>query len=143
MTDQGRYVMNVPGNGTKPYYVEDPQIRIQKWGGNLMTNSTNLESELFGVNRVLGHDYLGHEEYQRYNVQSSPMHYPSTCALTTEQSRTIMPVWTARDLEQVNWYMLPLNPQENTCIPFQNNLSTRIIEKDTFVRKTPYNFDLM
>ena len=30
MTDQGRYVMNVPGNGTKPYYVEDPQIRIQK-----------------------------------------------------------------------------------------------------------------
>ena len=46
-----------------------------------------------------------------------------------------MPAWTARDLEQVDWYYLPLNPQENTCLPFQNNLSTRILEKDYYVEK--------
>jgi hypothetical protein len=46
-----------------------------------------------------------------------------------------MPAWTARDLEQVDWYTLPLNPQENTCMPFQNNISTRIVEKDYFVEK--------
>jgi hypothetical protein len=40
-----------------------------------------------------------------------------------------------RDLEQVDWYTLPLNPQENTCTPFQTNLSTRILEKDYFVQK--------
>jgi len=44
-----------------------------------------------------------------------------------------MPAWTARDLEQVDWYILPLNPQENTCFPFQNNLNTRILEKDYHV----------
>ena len=33
--------------------------------------------------------------------------------------------------------ILPLNPQENVCFPFQNNLSTRIVEKDIFVAKAP------
>ena len=48
-----------------------------------------------------------------------------------------MPAWTARDLEQTNWSILPLNPQENVCFPFENNLSTRILEKDYFVPKYP------
>jgi hypothetical protein len=43
-----------------------------------------------------------------------------------------MPAWTARDLEQVDWYTLPLDPQENTSLPFQSNVSTRILEKDYF-----------
>ena len=46
-----------------------------------------------------------------------------------------MPAWTARDLEQVDWYYPPLNPQENVCLPFQSNLNTRILEKDSFQRK--------
>jgi hypothetical protein len=47
-----------------------------------------------------------------------------------EQPRATDPAWTARDLEQPHFYYLPLNPQENACIPFQNNLSTRILEKE-------------
>ena len=47
------------------------------------------------------------------------------------------PAWWYRDLEQNHNYILPLNPQENTCIPFQNNLNTRILEKDYFVAKVP------
>jgi hypothetical protein len=31
-------------------------------------------------------------------------------------------------------YYLPQDPQENTCFPFENNISTRILEKDYFVR---------
>jgi len=42
------------------------------------------------------------------------------------------PAWLYRDLEQNNFDILPLNPQENTCIPFQNNLNTRILERDYF-----------
>jgi hypothetical protein len=37
----------------------------------------------------------------------------------------------------VNWAILPLNPQENTCKPFQNNLNTRLLEKDYFVATAP------
>jgi hypothetical protein len=139
MTDQGRYVMNMPGNGENPAYMADPQIIIQKWGANLRTNSINLESELLGVNRPLNKDCLGKDEYQRFDFKSRAIQYPVCSNLTTEQSRTIMPAWTARDLEQVDWYYPPLNPQENTCIPFQNNLSTRLLERDYFVAKVPCN----
>jgi hypothetical protein len=115
--------------------MSDPQIIPQKWGGNLRTNTINLESDLRGVNRQQGRDCLGKDEYTKYNVPTQKISYPSNSTLYTEESRTIMPAWTARDLEQVNWYSLPLNPQENTCMPFQNNLSTRILEKDYFIRK--------
>jgi hypothetical protein len=139
MTDQGRYVINMPGNGENPAYMADPQIIIQKWGANLRTNSINLESELLGVNRPLNKDCLGKDEYQRFDFKSRAIQYPVCSSLTTEQSRTIMPAWTARDLEQVDWYYPPLNPQENTCMPFQNNLSTRLLERDYFVAKVPCN----
>ena len=136
-TDVGRWILNVPGNGDRPDYIADPQIRIQTWGANLMTNCVDLESELRGVNRQLSKDCLGKDQYQQFNVATQQVSYPMNTSLYTEESRTIMPAWTARDLEQVNWYDLPLNPQENTCLPFQNNISTRILEKDYFVSKLP------
>ena len=133
-TDSGRWIMNVPGNGSQPFYIEDPYIRIQKWGGNLQTNTIELESELFGINKPINRDCLGKDNYKKYNVKSEKIYYPSTGKLYTEQSRTIMPAWTARDLEQVDWYYPPLDPQENTCLPFHNNLNTRILEKNCFER---------
>lgn len=141
-TDPGRYILNVPGNGSNPCYIEDPQIIIQKWGANLRTNTINLESEMLGVNRSINKDCLGKDNYQNYNVHNEAIKYPTCRNLYTEQSRAIMPAWTARDLEQVDWYYPPLNPQENTCLPFENNLSTRILEKDYFVRKNDCSLDM-
>jgi hypothetical protein len=134
-TDPGRWILNVPGNGSSPCYMEDPQIIPQKWGANLRTNTINLESDLRGVNRQLSRDCLGKDEYQKYNVQNHAIQYPTCNQLTTEQSRATNPVWWYRDLEQNNFEYLPLNPQVNVCIPFQNNLSSRILEKDYFTPK--------
>jgi hypothetical protein len=134
-TDPGRWVMNVPGNGSQPCYIEDPQIIIQKWGANLRTNTINLESELLGVSKPLNRDCVNVDNYTKYNVPNDKINYPHCKKTITEQSRTIMPAWTARDLEQVDWYYPPLNPQENVCLPFQSNLNTRILEKDYFQRK--------
>jgi hypothetical protein len=100
-----------------------------------MTNTINLESELLGVNRRLGTDCLGKDNYQQFKVETNPVQYPSSKALTTEQSRAIAPAWMVRDKEQVDWYYPPLNPQENTCLPFNNNLSTRVLEKDYYTPK--------
>jgi hypothetical protein len=136
-TGPGRWIMDVPGNGSHPCYIEDPQIIIQKWGGNLRTNTINLESDMLGVNRKIGRDCLGKDGYKSYNVESKPISYPTCNNLYTEQSRVIMPAWTARDLEQVDWYYPPFNPQENTCFPFENNINTRILEKDYFEMKKP------
>lgn len=134
-TDPGRWILNVPGNGDKPCYMEDPQIIPQKWGANLRTNTINLESDLRGVNRNLSRDCLGKNEYQKYNVPNQAIQYPTCTQLTTEQSRATNPAWWYRDLEQNNFEYPPLNPQVNVCIPFQSNLNTRILEKDYFTPK--------
>ena len=137
-TDPGRYILNVPGNGDKPSYMEDPHIRMQKWGANLQTNCINVESDLRGMTRQVGRDCLGKDNYETHKATSQAVQYPDCAKLTTEQSRAIMPAWTARDLEQVDWYTLPLDPQENTCMPFLNNMNTRILEKDYFDRSCHY-----
>lgn len=139
MTDPGRYILNVPGLGESPAFIEDPQIVPQLWGANLRTNCINLDSELRGVNRPLNKDCLGKDEYLRFEYPSEQISYPTNNRMFTEESRAIMPAWTARDMEQTNLYYLPLNPQENTCLPFLNNLSTRILEKDYYIAKIPCN----
>ena len=134
-TDPGRWILNVPGNGDTPCFMEDPHIIPQKWGGNLRTNTIHLESELRGVSRPLNKDCLGKDEYAHYNVPSQAIQYPSCSALTTEQSRATNPAWWYRDAPQQDWSYPPLNPQANVCMPFQSNLSTRILEKDYFTPK--------
>jgi hypothetical protein len=134
-TDPGRWILNVPGNGSNMCYIEDPQIIIQKWGGNLRTNTINLESELRGVNRQIGRDCLGKDNYESYSVPNKAIDYPVCNKLFTDQSRATNPAWWYRDLEQVDWQSPFLNPQLNVCLPFQNNLSTRVLEKDYYTPK--------
>ena len=136
ITGPGRWMLDVPGNGSKPCFALDPQIIPQKWGGNLWTNSIDIQSSLLGIDKNLNRDCLEQDKYKKQTIYSSPILYP-TCDtfLTTEQSRTIMPAWTAKDLEQNHGYYLPTNPQAHTEIPFNNNISTRILEKNNFKRE--------
>jgi hypothetical protein len=140
MTDQGRYILNTPGNGENPYYIEDPQIILQKWGGNFQTNTTNVESDLFRVNRQMNRDYLGKSEYQNYTPNSEQINYPTYGKTFTEESRALMPAWTVFDKEQTRWDYLPFNPQANIEIPFHCNLNTRNLERDNFLKKGPINY---
>jgi len=130
------YMINAPGNGVKPQYMEDPYVRIQKWGANFMTNSVNLESELKGI-RPLNNDCLGKHEYSNYAVETQQIKYPDNSSMYTEQPRAVAPAWELRD-EVCNRHGEPtlMNPQENVMLPFNNNVSTRILEKDNFNPKS-------
>jgi hypothetical protein len=135
-TDQERWYLDVPGNGDKPCFILDPQIIPQKWGGNLWTHCTDIQSSLLGIDRQLTRDCVNKEKFKRQTVHASPIDYPVCDSfLTTEQTRAIMPAWTARDLQQNHAYILLNNPQANTEMPFQNYTSTRILEKDHFIRE--------
>ena len=84
----------------------------------------------------MNRDCVDQLKYKRQTVYASPIDYPvCDTFLTTEQSRAIMPAWTARDLQQNHSYILPNNPQANTEMPFKNYTSTRILEKDNFKRE--------
>lgn len=132
-TDIGRYMLDVPGNGIKPCFMEDPFIRLQKWGANLRTNTINLESTLLGINNNVPRDCL---TTQNSFPSSNSIQYPS-CMPMTDQTRSTNPAWNAIDLEQNNFQYLPLNPQENICIPFQCNVNTRLVEKDNYKAVVP------
>jgi len=135
-TDQERWYLDVPGNGDKPCFALDPQIIPQKWGANLWTHGVDIHSSLLGIDRQLNRDCLNKDKYKRQTVHASPIDYPvCDTFLTTEQSRAVLPAWTFRDLPQNHAYYLPNDPQAHTEKSFQNNLSTRILEKDTFERQ--------
>ena len=139
-TGPGRYMLNVPGWGSKPCFFDDPQIRMQEWGANLRKVSggapIDIDTDLKGITRPLSN--CPSKQYQFHmNVDTKKVRYPTCAKPVTDESRATHQAWMYRDLEQNHRYILFLNPQENTCMPFQNNLNTRILEKDYFVSQAP------
>ena len=139
-TGPGRYMLNVPGNGLKPCFFEDPHIRLQKWGANLrhVVNGApiDISSDLDGRTRRVN-KFCNSTEYPNAGVvKTTAITYP-TCAAYTDETRASHPPWMYRDLEQTRWEYPLLNPQENVCYPFHNNVSTRILEKDYFIATAP------
>jgi len=158
-TSIGNYNMNVPGNGTNPTFFNDPYIKLQKWGGNLSSNKTDLESELFILHRKLNRDTIKENNYVDYLNNHAIYNQNSSKADNNEitgQSRVTHPAWVYREINNFNkqeqeqgqgsnYYVpnnfnyLHLNPQANICIPFHNNISSRMLQKDYYALNN--NFD--
>jgi len=139
-TDPGRYMLNVPGNGMKPYYVADSHILAQKWGGNLWTNQVDIESAFLGIDRRVGRDCINEiNNKTRFQIDTQKIEYPElTTFLTTDQCRATMPAWTLRDKAQTQVLETPLLGGfiPRVEMPFSNNTSTRIAEKDAYVNRS-------
>ena len=122
-------MLNVPGQGSQLSFFDDPHIRMQNWGGNLRTNFFDLERELQNPSSNLK-DCLNFKEEKLMTIskETNEVKNEITC-----QSRATHPICEFRELETNNFNYLFMNPQENVCFPFQNNISTRIIEKDDFL----------
>ena len=63
-TYSGRYALDTPGPGINLPYLEDCQVRMQRWGANLMTNPINIESDLRGLTRPLNRDNMELNNYK-------------------------------------------------------------------------------
>ena len=70
-------------------------------------------------------------------MKSTPIHYNSCNAPITDQSRATHPARTYRSLPNKPIDIPLLNHQENTCFHFQNNLNTRLLERDNYIPKLP------
>jgi hypothetical protein len=136
-TDVGRWILNVPGNGTTPSFVEDPTIRIQKWGANVCNNHIDIESTLLGITVNHNFDCLDKSAYKK-NVPGeetfTPQHYPTNTTLYVDQTRATHPSWQLRDIEQSQWNTPLLNTELNPYISHHYPINTRYVEKDTFLK---------
>lgn len=129
----GRYFLDVPGPGLDIPFMEDTQVRMQKWGANLQSNMVDLEGELFSINRKISRDYNDHDQYKKFIVDSNPIQSFSTKNPFVEESRSSHPAFVYRELE-TNRYETPwINPQANLEKPFHDNIQTRILEKDNYI----------
>lgn len=132
----GKYALNTPGPGSNLPFIEDPQIRLQYWGANQMTNTVNLESDLRGLTRKLNRDLINENNYKLAASGGYHMEFPSSETFIDE-SRATNPAWMYRDIEQTRWEEPILNPQLNIEKNFHDNIQTRLLEKDNFVAKLP------
>jgi len=135
-TYSGRYALDTPGPGVNLPYLEDSQIRMQKWGANLMTNPINIESDLRGLTRKLNRDNIELNNYKNTAVETSQKIYEKKQPYVDE-SRASHPAWMYRDLEQTRWEVPFINPLVNVEKKFHDNIQTRILEKDHHVPIIP------
>ena len=125
----GKYMLNVPGPGKTLDFFEDPHIRMQYWGGNLRTNFFDLERELQKPCENF-RDCINQQEHQ---VISMAKESNENTNEITYYSRYTHPVCAFREKECNKFNYLFMDPQENVCYSFENNISSRIIEKDNYL----------
>ena len=119
--------------------MEDPHVRLQKWGANLQNNTVDLESSLRALNRPLNRDLIHENNYKNKGVKLTESTLPyggySIMQPYVEQSRSSQPAWMYKELEQSKWETPLINPQSLSHLetPFQKDLSTRLLERDHYV----------
>jgi len=129
-TSVGQYFLDTPGPGMQLPYMEDPQMRLQRWGANLMTDTTNLESDLLGISRKMTHNY--DRTYLDDAVSNPTANSFQSSAIHVDESRATHPAWMYKDMDHTRWEVPFLNPQANLEKGFNDNIHTRMLEKDYY-----------
>ena len=126
--------------------MDDPHVRLEKWGANRWTNNMYIEDQL--MNRARKHKRLRHDytlEDLRENIEGNcsrvdagrPECTPAS-TFETRQSRAELPAWTLRDstAHQFHERHFPLrDPQahlQNDRPPHTTPIWTRNVFKDAY-----------
>ena len=140
-TIKGRYYLNVPGPLKTSCYMEDPQVRLQGFAANNMTvfggHPIDIDSDLSGRGRKLGKGCNDNQYPFKKLVTTNKTLFQNCSSFGCDQTRTTHPARNYRALEQTLVQPLYLNPQENVCKHFHNNINTRLLERDNYVPKLP------
>jgi len=131
------YQLNAPGPGDENPFLEDPNIRLQRWGANLHRNTVELESDFRGLTRPLNRDLILENNYLRHSITAPLVTNYGISQPFVEESRATHPAWTYRENITERWEEPWINPQSGLEKPFQSNIQTRILEKDNFVSILP------
>jgi hypothetical protein len=132
-TFEGRWRINVPGYGTDMPFMEDPHIRLQKWGANNYTNRIDLEASLFNINRKVNRDHPAYNYKAYMPTNCSPLYYKNNNTLTTDQSRATHPAWMLREQEFKVRNDFGVKTFDDRRPPFEINVNTRREYLDTYV----------
>ena len=122
------YMLQEPGNGTRPAFVTDPHIRLQKWGANLRTGCPAIDSGLRGLGIPLTRDCNNRLASQ---TMGTTIEYP-TASAWTDETRATHPAWWYREKCQDRSQHLFVDPQQDAEKRMWMSLSTRDMARDAF-----------
>lgn len=131
-TDVGKYILNVPGPAHNHKYINDPHFRLGKFGANDLTHSIDIDNEFKGLTRTLNRDCMNVNQPDKLK-QCEPIIYNEENNVV-DQSRTTHPAWEVRNTlnDDNSFQYLHYNPQDLNTFQFNNNLNSRILEKDYY-----------
>ncbi len=160
----GAYHLGVPRVSCKPCFPTNPHTMLQGQGVSHLKNTplADVSSELFGINRklsknisdqyipscpdsvcesgeVCGQGVVGNCPNVR-NAKNTLEHMED-CLLPTEDTRLTNPSCNLRGTGWNRWQHLHTNPQANVEIPFNWNISNRILAKDNHRPCVPVPLD--
>ena len=133
-TDVGRHVMNVPGNGLDIPFIEDPHVRMQDWGANRVNDIIGVENSLLNIDRPLMRDAKECSSCYYSKPDMSKRNYASE-SFDIMNSHISQPAWNLRGAEYTEPMGYPMESNDaHINMPFNNNLGTRMHEKDSFCK---------
>lgn len=147
----GAYQLNTPENTCDPCHSNDPHIRLQSHGPSVSKDNylIDVNSELLGISRNLSEcpdkqfiptNNPNHNSKVKINYKNPPLDYKN-CFETTEDTRQSNPPSTLRGTGWNRWEWLPMNPQDKVGVPFDFEISSRIVTKDNHRPCVPVPLD--
>ncbi len=133
-TGPGRYAIDEPNKYCDACFAPEPTIRQQKWGASLNSEftKTDVESDLFNINRPSTRTVCNQYDPMNNKVNEARKQTVSECSFPQTFSRLVDPPCTGRAVGWNRWEWLCDNPQEAVMIPFDNYITTRLLQKDQF-----------
>jgi hypothetical protein len=127
-TGQSRYILNVPGNGMNNSYINDPNIRLQYWGANILNNGIDLENKLYNIG--LTNNNRNNLDISYNNVVGhSRRDYDTNNNKITTHERILSPAWNLKDTES-NYLSSLININHKPFI-YDDNMFTQEYTRDS------------
>ena len=133
----GDYQLTTPFISCEDCYNKDPQIILQRSGNSVSTKlpMVDVDSELMNLNRKLSNcsrDGFIPKFNKEGEIDNSieTTDFKNCNMPTTENTRLSNPSCNLRGTGWNRWEWLCQDPQERVEIPFDNNVSNRLLFKD-------------
>ena len=133
----GEYQINTPPISCEPCFPKDPAYRLQRQGAAVVKNNRmiDVDSELMGITRLStkcpSKKFLPKQNKNGEICEDQAINNFKDCDMpTSEDTRNSNPSCNLRGTGWNRWEWLCLDPQERVLIPFDYNISNRIIVKD-------------
>jgi hypothetical protein len=133
----GEYLLGTPNIACEDCFTKDPQLILQRAGSSVAKNipMIDVDSELMNINRKLS-NCSSDEFIPKFNSNgdidnSIEQTDFKDCGIpTVENTRLSNPSCNLRGTGWNRWEWLCNNPQERVLIPFDVNVSNRLVVKD-------------